>query len=103
MAVLACVDSRMVWRPGSPGHSTTVPWGLVLGVAASVAVVLLARAISRQHGFAATAGWVVGLLGVLVGGRGGSYLIASDGLGYGFLVAAATATVLAVAWVPGRR
>lgn len=103
VAVLACVDSRMVWRPGDPDQSTTLPWGLLLGVAASVSVVLLARAVSRQNGFAAAGGWVVGLLGVLVGGRSGSYLIASDGLGYGFLVAASTATVVSAAWAPGRR
>ncbi len=81
-APVAALVSRMCWRPGA----ITVPYGLVLSVAASLAVVVLARAVSRPHAFAAAAGWLVGLAYVLKGTSGGGFVVSSDALGWAFLV-----------------
>jgi hypothetical protein len=87
VAALAALVSRMAWRPWAPG-GIALPWGLVLSVAASVGVVLLARAIARPQGFAAAAGWIVGA-GLVLGGRPeGDYLMAQDWLGLSFLLIA---------------
>ena len=84
VAVLATLVSRLAWRPGA----VALPWGLVLSIAASAGAVLLARALARQHGFAAAAGWIVGA-GLVLGGRPeGDYLLAQDWLGITFLVVA---------------
>lgn len=88
-APLAALVSRMAWRPAA----LTIPYGLVLSAAASMGVVVLARAASRRHAFVAAAAWLVGLGLVMRGAPGGGFLIADDTLGWSFLVVATVAVI----------
>lgn len=100
VAICAGLVSRGAWRTGA----LTVPWGLALGVAGSVAVVVIARAFAgRGVGFAAAAGWVGGVAAVLVWHPGGDYLFANDILGVGFLLGATGAVLAAAGWGAGAR
>jgi Family of unknown function (DUF6113) len=94
VAVLAGVVSREAWR----GDGFVVPWGLTLGVAASASVVVLGRADRRATGFAAAAGWVVGLMVLLAGRPEGDYVVASDWLGAAFLVTATLVVAVTAGW-----
>lgn len=70
----------------------------MLAVGSSASSVVLARAVSRWMGWAAAAGWIVGLI-VLLGGRPeGDYVLAADGLGDAFLVAAPLAVLIVAGW-----
>lgn len=91
-AILAAVVSRAAWRP----DGLTLPWGLVLGVVGSVAIVVLARAISRGHGLVAAVAWVVGL-GYLMVPRP-QFVIANDALGWGFIVVGTVAVLVVAMW-----
>lgn len=92
-AVLAALVSRHAWRPGE----LTLPWGMVIALAGSVAVVFAGRSHGRSFGFLAAAGWVVGLMCVL-GGPGGDVVVAGDPLGYTFLLGATAAVFLTAIW-----
>ncbi len=93
VAALAALVSRMAWRPGG----IALPWGLILSIAASVGVVLLARAIGRPYGFAAAGGWIIGA-GLVLGGRPeGDYLLAQDWLGLSFLLIAPVCVIVSAA------
>jgi hypothetical protein len=94
VAAAATLVSRMCWRPGS----VTVPFGMVLAVAACAAVVLLARSVSRANGFAAAAGWLIGLGYVVNGTSGGGFLVAGDALGWSFLVLGTVASLGTALW-----
>jgi hypothetical protein len=96
-APVASLVSRMCWRP----ELVTVPYGLALAVAGSMAVVVLAGAVSRGFGLLAAAGWILGLGFVVNGTSGGSFIIAGDALGWAFLVLGTVATVGTALW--GRR
>lgn len=98
-APAAALVSRMCWRPSL----VTVPYGLLLSVAASAAVVLLSRQVSRVASFVAVVGWLVGLGFVVNGTSGGSFLIAGDGLGWGFLILGTVATIWPALWGSARR
>lgn len=94
LAVLASVLHRMVWR----SSSLTLPWGLALGVAASVlggiaAGVLLGR---RAGTLTLATGWVLTLYWLLRGRPEGDYLVAADPLGWGFLAASVGAMAVLV-------
>lgn len=97
-APVAALVSRMCWRPGL----VTVPYGLVIAVAGSMSVVMLAGRVSRGYALLAAAAWIVGLGIVVNGTSGGSFLIASDGLGWAFLVLGTVATLATALW-GGRR
>jgi hypothetical protein len=88
-APLAALVSRMCLRPGS----VTIPYGLILSALASVAVVVLARAVARGYAFAAAGAWLVGLGFVVEGTSGGGFLVASDALGWSFLVLDTSAVI----------
>jgi hypothetical protein len=81
-APAAALVSRMCLRP-SP---VTLPYGLLLSAAASLGVVVLARAVSRAYAFVAAAAWLVALGFVVNGTSGGGFVIADDALGWSFLV-----------------
>ena len=83
LALLAVVLHRMVWR----STALTLPWGLALGVVASVLCGLAAgRLLGRRAGTLALAsGWVLTLYWLLRGRPEGDYLVAGDALGWGFL------------------
>jgi len=97
-APVAALVSRMCWRP----DLVTVPYGLVMAVAGSMSVVMLAGRISKGYGLLAAAAWIVGLGFVVNGTSGGSFLIASDALGWAFLVLGTVATLATALW-GGRR
>jgi hypothetical protein len=97
-APVAAVVSRMCWRTSA----VTVPYGLLLSAAASLGVVLLARAVSRGVAAAAAAGWLVALGFVVNGTSGGGFLVASDALGWAFLILDCT-VVLGAAAIRGVR
>lgn len=97
-APLAALVSRMCWRPGP----LTVPYGLLLSAAASLGVVVLARAVSRIYGVIAAAAWLVALAFVMKGTSGGGFVIANDALGWAFLVID-TSLVIGAALVGGPR
>ncbi len=92
-AVFAAVVSRHVWRP----DELMLPWGMVLAVAGSVAVVVAARSRGKAQGSVAAAGWIVGLLLVLAG-PGGDIVVAGDLRGYAFLLGATAAVLLTAGW-----
>jgi hypothetical protein len=104
VALCAGLVSRSAWRPGSVGLpwdrlAITVPWGLVLAVAGSVSLVVIARALAgRAFGFIAAAGWVGGVAATLVWHPGGDYLFANDALGISFLLVATGAVLVAAGW-----
>ncbi len=95
VALCAGLVSRGVWRTGI----VSVPWGLVLGVAGSVAVVVIARIlIGRGFGIIAAAGWVGAIAATLIWHPGGDYLFANDGLGISFLLLATGGVLVAAGW-----
>jgi hypothetical protein len=95
VAVCASLVSRGVWRT----PPVTLPWGLVLATAGSVALVVIARTLGgRGLGLAAGVGWVGGIAATLVFHPGGDYLLASDALGISFLLVATGGVLLASGW-----
>jgi len=94
VAICAGLVSRFAWRPGS----LMVPWGLLLGLAAALAVVVLARQLGRGHGLFAVGGWIVGLAAILLGRPEGDFVIASDFLGWAFLLAPIAVLIAAATW-----
>lgn len=96
-APVAALVSRMCWRPAL----VTVPYGLVLAVAGSMAVVVLAGAVARGYAILAAVTWILGLAFVVNGTSGGSFVIAGDALGWAFLVLGTVGTLGTALW--GRR
>jgi uncharacterized membrane protein YgdD (TMEM256/DUF423 family) len=95
VAICAGLVSRSAWRPSH----VTVPWGLVLGVAGSVSLIVVTRlSAGRRPGYLAAGGWLLGVGAVLFWHPGGDYLFADDGLGYGFLLGATIAVLVAAGW-----
>jgi hypothetical protein len=95
VAICASLVSRGAWRTGL----VTVPWGLVLATAGSVALVVIARTLGgRGPGLAAGVGWIGGIAATLVFHPGGDYLLASDALGLSFLLVATGSVLLASGW-----
>lgn len=94
VAVLASWVSRGAWRPGS----LVLPWGGALGIAGSGAGVWLARGWTSAAGFAAAAGWLVGIAYLLSGGPGGDFILTNDWLGNGFLLLAAMVVIATAGW-----
>jgi hypothetical protein len=98
-APLAALVSRMCWRPGP----VTVPYGLALSLAGSMGVILLAGAVSRGYAILAAAAWILGLVFVVNGTSGGSFVIAGDALGWSFLVLGTVVTIGTSLWGGRRR
>jgi hypothetical protein len=94
VGVCAGWASRGVWRPAA----IVVPWGLALAVGGSVSGVLIARTVSRGHGFVAAAGWIIGVGALL---SRGDTIIAGDTLGYAFLLGCTAAVIGSAAWGRG--
>lgn len=101
LAVLASVLHRLVWRSAG----LTLPWGLALGVAASVLCGIAAGVLLGRAGtFALAAGWVLALYWLLRGRPEGDYLVAADALGWWFLgLSVGAMAVLVGASLAGRR
>lgn len=95
VAICAGLVSRSAWRPSA----VTVPWGLVLGVAGSVSLIVVTRVLAgRRSGLVAVGGWLLGIAIVLFWHPGGDYLFANDALGTTFLLGATVAVLVAAGW-----
>jgi hypothetical protein len=95
VGICAAWVSRAVWRVGG----ASLPWGLLVSLAGSVSLVVLAREVRRIAPLVAVASWFVGVVLVLVRG---DTVVAGDGLGVAFLVIC-TGCVLVAATVGGAR
>jgi hypothetical protein len=95
VGVCAAWVSRAVWRVGG----AAVPWGMLLSLAGSVSLVILARPVRRAAPLVAAASWFAGVVALLVRG---DTIVAGDGLGIAFLVVV-TAGVLLTATLGGPR
>lgn len=98
-ALASALVARMIWRPGP----ISVPYGLVLALAATSSLVLAARTISKRLAIVTAIAWMVGLGYVVKGTGGGSFLIADDVLGWAFIMLGTAAALLPAAWGSGAR
>jgi hypothetical protein len=94
--VLALAIHREVWRPGS----LTLPWGLVLGLATSLACGAAAAMLvgRRLGGVSYALGWVAVLFVALQGRPEGDFVVAADPLGWAFLAIGVTSMGLLLGW-----
>ncbi|KQX72422.1 MULTISPECIES: hypothetical protein [Aeromicrobium] len=90
--LLGAVVHRQVWVAGG----VTWPWGLVATVVVTALVTVAANDATRVGGAWLAIGWAGALL-ALQWSPGGSYLVASDGLGMAFTAGSLGVIVLAVA------
>lgn len=101
-AVIGLLAGVFVGALGSLTHRSIPPWGLVLGV---VATVLLSIWLRSSGDWAALGGgilgWFVTVQILSMAGPGGDLLILGDGLGYGWFIAGTIAT-LAGGFLPRR-
>jgi len=79
-AFCAAWVSRAVWEL----DPVSLPWGLALASLIAAALVVLSASLGRGPAFAAVLGWATGVVLWLV--RPGEAVIASDTLGYAFLL-----------------
>ena len=75
------------------------PWGLVLAIAVTYAVTLAADRVTKVGGAWFGLGWGIVLLAQQLS-PGGSYLLASDWLGWSFTIGCLGAIVVGVARTP---
>jgi hypothetical protein len=94
--VLALAIHREVWRPGS----LTLPWGLLLGLATSLACGVAAAILAgrRLGGMSFTVGWIAVLFLALQGRPEGDFVVAADPLGWAFLAIGVTSMGLLLGW-----
>ncbi|MEO6606009.1 MAG: hypothetical protein ABIN55_10385 [Aeromicrobium sp.] len=78
-----CVIAALVHRHSDEIAGVRVPWGLILALASSLAVVLAASEWMRVGGAWLGLGWA-GMLTALQLSPGGSYLVATDRVGLTF-------------------
>ena len=78
-----CVVAAIVHRHTVGIGGTPVPWGLILALAATAAVVLAASEVVRVGGAWLGMGWAA-MLTALQLSPGGSYLVATDWIGLTF-------------------
>ena len=80
-------------------HGVDWPWGLLMAVAVTYAVVLAAARIAPVGGAWFGLGWAIVLMAQQFS-AGGSYLIASDGLGLSFTIGGLGVIVVGVVRTP---
>lgn len=95
VCVLGSVTHRHVWV----ADGVTWPWGLVLAIAVTYVVAVAAGLLARTGSAFFALGWAGGLLGLQLS-PGGSYLIASDWLGWTFTAVSLGCIVLAMVRPP---
>jgi len=88
-AFCAAWVSRAVWDLGP----VPVPWGLALAALSAAALIVLSAVFGRGPAFAAVLGWATGVVLWLV--RPGEAVIASDTLGYAFLLVPSVVLLIA--------
>ena len=85
---------------GTFGHRSLVPWGLVLGIVASVAAAVWLRAtFGPVPVMAYVVGWVVAVQVLAGGGPGGDTQVVADTTGYVW-VYGTVLLVIATLWLP---
>jgi len=95
VGVVGAVVHRHAWR----SFGIDWPWGLVLAIVATYALVLAADRVTAVGGAWFGLGWGVALLAQQFS-PGGSYLIASDWLGWSFTIGCLGAIVVGVLRTP---
>lgn len=95
VCLLGAVTHRHVWVAGG----VTWPWGLVLAIAVTCVVAVAAGLLVHTGSAFFALGWAAGLL-ALQWSPGGSYLIASDWLGWAFTAVSLGGIVLAMVRPP---
>ena len=90
-----CVVGAIAHRHATYVAGVEVPWGTVLAVITTYAMVLAAARIVRVGGAWLGMGWAVALTAQQLS-PGGSYLVASDWLGWLFIIGSLGAIVLGV-------
>jgi hypothetical protein len=78
-----CLIGSVVHRHTSYAGGVDLPWGLVLAIGGTYAVVIAADLVAPVGGAWLGLGWAIALTAQQFS-PGGSYLIASDWLGWGF-------------------
>lgn len=85
---------------GTFGHRSLAPWGLVLGIVASVAAAVWLRAtFGPVPVMAYVVGWVVAVQVLAAGGPGGDAQVVADTTGYVW-VYGTVLLVIATLWLP---
>jgi hypothetical protein len=97
-----CVIGAVVHRHTTYAGGIDWPWGLALVVGGTYAVVLAAEQFAPVGGAWLGLGWSLALVAQHFS-PGGSYLVASDWLGWGFTVGSLGAIVAGVVWPPRLR
>lgn len=99
VGVYLCGVGALAHRHAVDANGVRWPWGLVLTILATYAVVVAAARFTRLGGAWLGMGWAVGMLGQQLS-PGGSYLIASDWLGWSFTAGCLGVIVLGVLRAP---
>ncbi len=92
---MGSVVHRHVWRAAGVGW----PWGALLAIVVTYAVVLAAARFAPVGGAWFGLGWAVALMAQQLS-PGGSYLIGSDWLGWSFTIGSLGAIVLRIGRSP---
>lgn len=95
-----CVVAAIVHRHTVGVSGTQVPWGLVLALVATAAVVLAASELVRVGGAWLGLGWAA-MLTALQLSPGGSYLVATDWMGLTFAAGSLVLIVWGALRTPG--
>jgi hypothetical protein len=83
-----CLVGALVHRQAAYAHGVTWPWGLVLVLGATIAVVRAAMGVTRLGGAWLGLGWAAALTGLQLWYQyspGHSYLVTTDWLGWAFI------------------
>jgi hypothetical protein len=96
VSVCAAWVSRAVWDVGS----VVMPWGLVLAAAGSASWVWLAGGVSPSLRMWAAGGWIVGVVVLL---SRSDTVLATDALGYGFILGVTSCVCAAAVLGRGER
>ncbi|MCW2750177.1 MAG: hypothetical protein JWR83_1287 [Aeromicrobium sp.] len=97
-----CLVGALVHRQTAYAHGVSWPWGLALVLGGTVAVVRAAMSLHRMGAAWLGLGWAVALLALTVPqfSPGGSYLVASDWLGWVFTAGCLGVIVVAAVRTP---
>ena len=95
LGIYLCIVGSIVHRHVVVVGTIAVPWGLALTVATTYVVVIAAARVVPVGGAWLGMGWAVALIAQQFS-PGSSYLVASDWIGYSFIVGSLGAIVLGV-------
>lgn len=99
LGAYVCVLGVVVHRHSTEVAGLTVPWGLLLGLAATFAVAVAATHWVPLGGAWIALGWTVTLLLQEIAASG-SVVVAGDGVGWGFMLGCLALLAVAVVRAP---